>query len=72
MRKDREEKIELEKLRLEKFENDMQVRREELGEDEQFDEEAEKADWEDRNPAIEIPPEVVEEIDVDLEDETAE
>lgn len=71
-RKDREEKIEQERLRLERFENDMNSRREEMVEDEAFDEEQEKQDWEANNPAIEIPPEVVDELDLDLEEETQE
>jgi len=47
----------------------MNVRREEMAEDEQFDEEVEKQDWEANNPPIEIPPEVVDELDLDLEEE---
>jgi len=71
-RKDREEKIEQERLRLERFENDMNQRRDEMQEEEAFDEEQEKADWEANNPPIEIPPEVVDELDLDLEEEPAE
>jgi len=68
-RKDREEKIELDRLRTEKFENDMNQRREEMAEEEGFDEEQEKLDWENNNPPIEIPNEVVDELDLDLEEE---
>jgi len=71
-RKDREEKIELDRLRNERFDNDMKMRREEMAEEEGFDEEQEKMDWENNNPPIEIPAEVLDELDLDLEDEGAE
>jgi len=50
----------------------MNIRREEMAEDEAFDEEQEKQDWEANNPPIEIPTEVIDEHDLDLEEETQE
>lgn len=72
----REEKIELEELRKQKFENDMaqalQQRKEEGNEEEEWDEEEEKLRWESLNPPNEIPAEVQDELDLDLEEEEAE
>jgi hypothetical protein len=67
-RRDRETKIEEEKNRLERLENDIATRREEAEQEEGFDEEQERSDWENMNPAIEIPSEVLDELDLDLEE----
>ena len=71
-RRDRETKIEEEKNRLERLENDIATRKEEAEQEEGFDEEQERIDWENMNPAIEIPAEVLDELDLDLEEVEAE
>jgi hypothetical protein len=71
-RRDRETKIEEEKNRLERLENDIATCREEAEQEEGFDEEQARSDWENMNPAIEIPSEVVDELDLDLEEVEAE
>jgi len=68
LKKEIEAKTEEERLRVEKLENDIATKKEELAEDEEFDEDAERADLEERFPPIEIPVLPPEELDLDLEE----